>query len=198
MKISITKKNKLSGIISIEVEKKDYEQKVQDVLKRYSKTANIIIRFITNSKSLDLGCGLKVFKKSLMEDINFNGDIHRMLVPLFEYRNFKLKQVPVQHNERVYGKTKYGFGRFMAVVIDALLLYLTDGFVKSSRYALGKLSFFFGAISIILFSISLYQKINLSVFVHRNPIFLIGLTALFISIQMLLTSLISFFVENRK
>ena len=41
MKISVTKKNKLSGIISIEVEKKDYEQKVQDVLKRYSKTANI-------------------------------------------------------------------------------------------------------------------------------------------------------------
>ena len=41
MKISITKKNKQSGIISIEVEKKDYEQKVQDVLKRYSKTANI-------------------------------------------------------------------------------------------------------------------------------------------------------------
>ena len=41
MKISVTKKNKLTGIISIEVEKKDYEQKVQDVLKRYSKTANI-------------------------------------------------------------------------------------------------------------------------------------------------------------
>ena len=41
MKISVTKKNKLSGIISIEVDKKDYEQKVQDVLKRYSKTANI-------------------------------------------------------------------------------------------------------------------------------------------------------------
>ena len=41
MNISITKKNKLSGIISIEVEKKDYDQKVQDVLKRYSKTAKI-------------------------------------------------------------------------------------------------------------------------------------------------------------
>ena len=41
MKISLNKKNKLSAIISIEVEKKDYDQKVQDVLKRYSKTANI-------------------------------------------------------------------------------------------------------------------------------------------------------------
>ena len=41
MNISITKKSKLSGIISIEVEKKDYDQKVQDVLKRYSKTAKV-------------------------------------------------------------------------------------------------------------------------------------------------------------
>ena len=41
MKITLNKKNKLSGIISIELEKNDYEQKVNDVLKRYSKTAKI-------------------------------------------------------------------------------------------------------------------------------------------------------------
>lgn len=41
MKITLNKKNKLSGIISIEIEKNDYEQKVNDVLKRYSKTAKI-------------------------------------------------------------------------------------------------------------------------------------------------------------
>ena len=47
----------------------------------YSRICKYYHKFITNSKSLDLGCGLKVFKKA-MEDINFNGDIHRMLVPL--------------------------------------------------------------------------------------------------------------------
>ena len=41
MKITLNKKNKLSGIITIEIEKNDYEQKVNDVLKRYSKTAKI-------------------------------------------------------------------------------------------------------------------------------------------------------------
>ena len=41
MKITLNKKNKLSGIISIEIEKNDYEQKVNDVLKKYSKTAKI-------------------------------------------------------------------------------------------------------------------------------------------------------------
>ena len=41
MEITLNKKNKLSGIISIEIEKNDYEQKVNDVLKKYSKTAKI-------------------------------------------------------------------------------------------------------------------------------------------------------------
>ena len=41
MKISINKLNKVSGIISIQIEKKDYEGKVIEVLKNYSKTAKI-------------------------------------------------------------------------------------------------------------------------------------------------------------
>ena len=41
MKISTTKKNKLYGIITIVIEKDDYEQKVTSVLKKYSKTASI-------------------------------------------------------------------------------------------------------------------------------------------------------------
>ena len=41
MKITLNKKNKLTGIITIEINKGDYEQKVNDVLKRYSKTAKI-------------------------------------------------------------------------------------------------------------------------------------------------------------
>ena len=41
MKISISKPNKLSGIISVAIEKKDYEGKVNEVLKNYTKTAKI-------------------------------------------------------------------------------------------------------------------------------------------------------------
>ena len=41
MKISINKLNSVSGIISVQIEKKDYEGKVIEVLKNYSKTAKI-------------------------------------------------------------------------------------------------------------------------------------------------------------
>jgi trigger factor len=41
MKIFISKKNKQTGVINVEVEKNDYETKVNDVLKKYTKTAKI-------------------------------------------------------------------------------------------------------------------------------------------------------------
>lgn len=41
MRISISKKNKQTGVINVEVEKNDYETKVNDILKRYTKTAKI-------------------------------------------------------------------------------------------------------------------------------------------------------------
>tara|TARA_Y100001958_G_C21237737_1_gene564596 strand:- start:1587 stop:2480 length:894 start_codon:yes stop_codon:yes gene_type:complete len=164
----------------------------------YSKVANFLIRLITKSKCKDLGCSLKIFKKEMVEDIKYNGDIHRILIPLFEFRNYRLKQIEVEHFERKSGKTKYGFERVTAVIVDSILLYLTDGFVNTARYSLSKLSFIFGAISALLFAISYYQKIINLVFVHRNPLFLIGIVFFIIFLQLFTFSLISFFLENKK
>lgn len=164
----------------------------------YSRLANIFIKLITKTSSKDLGCSLKIFNKKLIEDIRFTGDVHRILLPLFELRNYKILQVPVEHREREFGETKYGIGRIVAVVIDAILLSLTKGFTKSARYSSGKLSFIFLGLSGALFSFALYQKIYLDAFVHRNPLFLIGITTFFISLQFFTIAIVSFFIENKK
>ncbi len=163
----------------------------------YSRIANFLIRLISKSQCKDLGCGLKIFEKKMIDDIMFNGDIHRILIPLFEYRNYNLGQVEVEHRARKHGQTKYGFGRIIAVIIDSFLLYLTKGFTQSTRYALGRLSFYFGLITLLLFGLALYQKFYLDAFVHKNPIFLLGITTFFTFLQLLITSLISFFIENK-
>jgi len=179
-------------ITGIRVDRKD-----KKIRTTYSRLANFIIRVLTGTTCKDLGCSLKIFKKEMIRDINFNGDIHRILVPLFELRNYRMKQITVRHNKREFGKTKYSFGRVVAVLIDTLLLYLTKGFTKSSRYSLGKLSLFFGTVSLVLSGVSIYQKYFLGVFVHKNPLFLISIAMLFISLQLLVTSVTAFFIENK-
>ena len=163
----------------------------------YSKIGNFLIKLFLNSKIKDLGCSLKLFRKELMEDINFTGDIHRVILTLFEYRSYQIKQIPVDHKERVYGETKYGLGRLIPVIVDTFIIYLTEGFTKTARYSLGKLGIYFWSLSIALFIFSLLQKYIQSIFVHKNPIFLIGMIFLFLSIQLFVTSIITFFTENK-
>ena len=62
------------------------------IRKLYSRFANFLIRKITNTKSLDIGCSLKIFNKDLVEDLNLKGDIHRILLPVLEKRGFKIIQ----------------------------------------------------------------------------------------------------------
>jgi len=163
----------------------------------YSKLANLIIRSLTKTECKDLGCSLKIFRKKMLEDIKFNGDIHRILVPLFEYRGYKLIQEEVNHLPRKFGETKYGFSRIIAVTIDSFLLYFTNGFTSTARYSLTKLSFVFGFLSLALFALSLFQKEISGIFIHRNPLFLIGITTFFVSLQLIITSVVSFFIENK-
>ncbi len=163
----------------------------------YSKVGNFLIKSLLNSKIKDLGCSLKLFRKDLIEGIDYTGDIHRVLLTLFEYRNYKIKQIPVDHKERIYGETKYGLGRLIPVIVDTFMIYLTEGFTKTARYSLGKLGIYFGLLSSVLFIFSLFQKYIQSIFVHKNPIFLVGMIFLFLSIQLFVTSVITFFTENK-
>ena len=163
----------------------------------YSKLGNLFIRWVTKTSSIDLGCSLKIFNKKIVKEINFKGDIHRIIIPLLEYRNYRIKQVFVEHRKRASGETKYGVGRIVAVLIDSILLRITNGFTRSARYSLGRFSLFFGFISLALFIISLIQKYNYEVFVHKNPIFIIGVATLFISLQLITIAVISFFLEEK-
>lgn len=165
------------------------------VRKFYSKIANYIIRLLTKSNFNDLGCSLKVFKKKDVLSFNFSGDIHRILNILLQKKGLNIKEVEVEHHERKYGISKYGFSRILPVIVDSILIMLTKGFNTTPRYVLGKISFVFLLFSIVFFSLSLYQKYFVNIFVHRNPIFLLGVLFLFIAIQIFIVIIINLFIE---
>jgi glycosyltransferase involved in cell wall biosynthesis len=166
--------------------------------KTYSKFANFLIRKITKTKSLDIGCSLKIFKKNLLEEINISGDVHRILLPLFEKRGYKIIQTKVDHKKRIYGKTNYSFARIIPIAIDAALIAITSGYTKTPRYVLGKISLTFFTISFFTFSISLYQKYSIGAFIHKNPLFLIGIATSFISVQIFLSIIMMSFIEKQE
>ena len=170
--------NNFDAIISFRKNRKD-----EFLRKTVSRLANFILKIFTKSKFKDLGSSLKVIKRECLESLTFKGDMHRFISPMLQARGYSIFEIEVEHAERTKGVSKYGFGRIVPVIVDGILFYLTNGFTRPAKYAIGKLSLMLFFISLGLNLIVIYQKIVNSVFVHRNPIFIISMVFLLLSIQ---------------
>ena len=170
--------NNFDAIISYRENRKD-----ELLRKTVSKIANLILKLFTKTKYKDLGSSLKVIKRECLESITFKGDMHRFISPMLHARGYSIMEIGVHHSERTRGVSKYGFGRIVPVIVDGLLFYLTNGFTRPAKYAIGKFSLLLFLVSIGLNLVVVYQKIANSIFVHRNPIFLISMVFLLLSIQ---------------
>jgi len=177
-----------------------YRENRQDKLSRkiLSKLGNFIVGKITRTKFKDLGCSLKIFKKVDSNSFQLSGDIHRIFNILLYKNGLDVKEIGVEHLPRKFGETNYSYRRILPVIVDAVLIYLTNGFQKSSRYVLGKISFIFLILSTVFLVISLYQKYSLDRFIFQNPLFLLFLMSFFISVQIFVSIVITFFLENTK
>ena len=170
--------NNFDAIISYRKNRKD-----EFLRKTVSRLANFILKIFTKSKFKDLGSSLKVIKRECLESITFKGDMHRFISPMLQARGYSIFEIEVEHAERTKGVSKYGFGRIVPVIVDGILFYLTNGFTRPAKYAIGKLSLMLFFISLWLNLIVIYQKTVNSIFVHRNPIFIISMVFLLLSIQ---------------
>ena len=110
-----------------------------------SRIANFIIRTLTRLKISDQGCALKVFKKETAKSLNLYGEMHRFINLAAYLDGARITEVPVRHNPRKFGYSKYGLGRIFKVINDILLILFQKKFLQKPIY-------FFGSIGIIIFS----------------------------------------------
>ena len=123
-----------------------------------SYLANFIVRKFTNSKIHDHGCALKIFKKDKIDDLNNWGDFHRLLAARFSYNNYIVNEVIVNHNERAYGKSNYGFIRVIYVILDLLYIKLFKNYRSKSIYLFGFFSFLSFLFSFLVFLLMIFLK----------------------------------------
>ena len=110
-----------------------------------SRIANFIIRTLTRLNISDQGCALKVFKKETAKSLNLYGEMHRFINLAAYLDGARITEVPVTHNPRKFGYSKYGLGRIFKVINDLLLILFQKKFLQKPIY-------FFGCIGIIIFS----------------------------------------------
>jgi len=159
-----------------------------------SKFYNFTVRKITRIKLHDMNCGLKAYRRLVVKSIEVYGDMHRFIPVLAKWAGFKkIGEKVVQHQERKYGKTKFGLERFIRGPLDLLSVMFISKFGKRPMHLfglLGTLMFLLGFAASIYLGIKKLIAVSNGVIMERvteNPLFFIGLTAMLLGTMLFLT-----------
>lgn len=84
-----------------------------------SKVANLIRGNFCKDGIKDTGCSLKIYRTECLKKIKMFKGMHRFLPALFVIEGFRITEIPVNHRERIQGKTKYNiFNRSFNTISD--------------------------------------------------------------------------------
>lgn len=145
--------------------------------------ANWLIGRITGVRLHDYGCTLKAYRAEIIKEIGLYGEMHRFIPALASWMGARIAEIPVTHHARRFGKTKYGLGRTVRVILDLITVKFLMTYSTRPLHFFGipgLLSLFLGIL------ISLYLTI-LKLFFHeqlaQRPLILFGILLIFIGIQ---------------
>jgi len=146
----------------------------------------------------DFNCGLKAYRNTVVKNIEVYGEMHRYIPVLAKWAGFtKIGEQVVEHRARKYGKTKFGWTRFINGFLDLLSIFFVGKFGKRPMHffgAMGTLSFFAGIIiAIYLISEKLYDLAHHIVPRQPtdNPLFYFALVAILLGSQLFLTGFVA-------
>ena len=105
-----------------------------------SAFANKIARSVTKVNVTDLGCTLRVFRKSVMNDLEIIGEMHRVFVVYLFLNGARITEIDVTHRPRIHGSSKYGYNRILKFVMDILFAVFYSKFRYRPLYYFGSIS----------------------------------------------------------
>ena len=120
-----------------------------------SKVFNWAARVTSGIKLNDFNCGIKAYKKDLINQIKLTRGMHRYIPVLAKNAGYsKITEKVVIHHPRKHGKTKYGYDRFIKGFLDLITLWFIHKFGKRPMH-------FFGLIGTVMLLIGFLFSIYL-------------------------------------
>jgi glycosyltransferase involved in cell wall biosynthesis len=165
-----------------------------------SKFFNYVTRKISGIHLHDFNCGLKAYHQQVVKNISVYGEMHRYIPVIAKWAGFtKITEKVVEHRERKYGVSKFGWERFVRGFLDLLSITFIGRFAQRPMHFFGSWGIFSFLLGFGLTIKILYDKID-SVFISKiplkrevteQPIFYLALVAVVIGIQLFLTGFIA-------
>jgi len=153
--------------------------------------ANALISAVTGVKLNDYGCTLKAYRQDILKDINLYGEMHRFIPVYAKQLGAKIAELPVNHRPRKFGKTKYGLGRTLRVLLDLLVIQFLHNYHTKPIHFFGGAGFLSLLAGFAVFAWALYLKFFQATSLIQTPLPLLAAFLCLVGGQLILLGLIA-------
>jgi glycosyltransferase involved in cell wall biosynthesis len=156
-----------------------------------SRMANWLISVVTGVYLHDYGCTLKAYRREVLTGFRLYGEMHRFIPAYAHSVGASMIELPVKHHPRKFGKTKYGLGRTLKVVLDLFTVKFLISYANKPIYLFGGAGLLLiagSAISLIYLAV---RRLFFEVSVTRSPLFQISAMFAILGFQSVLMGLIA-------
>jgi glycosyltransferase involved in cell wall biosynthesis len=157
-----------------------------------STIANSLISLVTGVRLHDYGCSLKVFRAEIVKPMKLYGEMHRFLPAIASEQTSSITEMAVNHRPRKYGRSKYGIGRTIRVILDLLTVKFLLTYSTRPLQLFGLIG---GAMTIAGAAISgglaigrLMEMISLN---RHQPLLLLGIVLIMTGVQLMTIGLVA-------
>jgi glycosyltransferase involved in cell wall biosynthesis len=151
-----------------------------------TKFYNWTTRRMSGLKLHDFNCGLKAYKKEVVKSIEVYGEMHRYIPVIAKWAGFsKIGEKVVEHRRRQYGKTKYGFDRFIKGYLDLVTISFITRFGKRPMHFFGLWGSLIFLAGLVIAGYLAYAKLFMMEYkMTDRPLFYFGLLAMLLGTQL--------------
>jgi glycosyltransferase involved in cell wall biosynthesis len=154
-----------------------------------SKIFNKIVSIVTGVKLHDMNCGLKCYRQEVVRELQMYGEMHRFIPVLASWKGFKVGEIKVRHFPRRFGKSKFGFSRFLRGFFDFITVYFITKYLKRPLHFFGGIGMLcFGTGFVINFYFGMQWLLGLPI--RLRPLLTFGWILLIVGLQLVLMGLI--------
>jgi glycosyltransferase involved in cell wall biosynthesis len=177
-----------------------WKQRRQDPMNKTlpSKFFNWTVRKASGIPLHDFNCGLKAYKRDVVDTISVYGELHRYIPVVAAQAGFRVTEVKVNHRRRTAGHSKYGWQRYLRGYLDLLTVLFLGRYQHRPQHlfgGLGTLLIFIGVL------VELYLTIDKLAFgnpIGQRPLLLLGALFIIVGVQLLSLGLIGELIANSR
>jgi glycosyltransferase involved in cell wall biosynthesis len=156
-----------------------------------SMVANKLISVATGVRLHDYGCSLKVFRAEVVKSLKLYGEMHRFLPAIASEQGVTIAEAVVGHRPRQHGRSKYGIGRSVRVVLDLLTVKFLLSYSTRPLQIFGLIGVAMGLLGIAISGYLAYVRLVGEQSISNRPLLLLGILLIFTGVQLVTLGLLA-------